>query len=63
MKSLMYMLFIVFKKRQAVITNEGRDGTVSLSPCSNSQVLVNGGLVHKPIMLHHNDRYGSRLNI
>ena len=55
MKSLMYMLFIVL--RQTVITNEGRDGKVSISPCSNSKVLVNGGLVHKPIILHHNDRY------
>ena len=45
------------QRKHAVITNEGQDGAVSLSPCPNSKVLVNGRLVDKPITLHHNDRY------
>ncbi|XP_019857435.1 PREDICTED: kinesin-like protein KIF28P isoform X2 [Amphimedon queenslandica] len=44
------------QRTHAVITNEGRDGAVSLSPCTSSKVLVNGRLVDKPITLHHNDR-------
>lgn len=30
---------------------------MSLSPCSNSKILVNGKLVNGTVTLHHNDRY------